>query len=111
LLQRRLNGWPGNLETANQGLFSLGGFAVVTNVLAILYGAAMVVNLAWPRPEFYGNIHIYQKWGPIMGVAAVVISGLIVWFGFQQHKGQVLEEHRADLTSAMGEPPPIHGGP
>ncbi|MGN6377876.1 MAG: amino acid permease [Gaiellales bacterium] len=116
LLQKRLNGWPDNLPTGNQGLFSLGGFAVVTNVLAILYGAAMVINLAWPRPEFYGNIHWYQRWGPITGVAAVVISGLIVWFGFQQHKGDVLPEHRAgdsaeSLSVAMGEPPPVHGGP
>jgi urea carboxylase system permease len=113
LLRNRLNGWPRNLSTANQGLFSLGGVAVVTNGLAILYGASMVINLAWPRPEFYGDVHWYQKWGPITGVAVVVVSGLAVWFGFQQHKGEVLPEHRSelDLTAAIGEPPPVHGGP
>src|SRR6476661_655166 len=40
LFQRRLEGWPGSLPTANQGLFRLGGWALVTNGIAILYGAA-----------------------------------------------------------------------
>jgi amino acid transporter len=100
LLQQRLNGWPGNLPSANDGLFSLGRFAVITNVLAIAYGIAMSVNLAWPRPEFYGNLHWYQRFGPITGIAVVVVSGLALYFGRQQHHGGVLAEHRADVTVA-----------
>ena len=45
LLQQRLNGWPGNL-TDGHGLFKLGRWGVVTNVIAIAYGAAMAINLA-----------------------------------------------------------------
>ena len=60
-------GWPNNLPTANQGLFKLGGWALVTNGIAILYGAAMVINLAWPRDYFYGT-KWYQQYGPILGV-------------------------------------------
>jgi urea carboxylase system permease len=113
LLQQRLNGWPGNLPDARDGLFGLGRFAVVTNVLAIAYGIAMSVNLAWPRDYFYGT-KTYQQYGPIMGVAAVVIVGLILYFGYQQNRTEVLAEHRASgesLSAAMHEPPPIHGGP
>ena len=39
LLRRRNEGWPGNLPDAQDGLFSLGPWAKLTNVVAILYGA------------------------------------------------------------------------
>ena len=26
----------------------------------------MIVNLMWPREEFYGTLW-YQKWGPVVG--------------------------------------------
>jgi amino acid transporter len=112
LLQKRLAGWPGNSPTNAPGLFRLGKWGVVTNCIAIVYGASMVVNLAWPRDYFYGTLW-YQKNGPILGVALVVLSGLALYFGYQRHHSGVLDEHRADagLTAAIGEPPPVHGGP
>jgi urea carboxylase system permease len=106
LLRQRMAGWPGNLATGHQGLFSLGPFAVVTNVLAIAYGISMSVNLAWPRSSFYG-VKWYQHYGPIMGISAVVIVGLVLYFGYQQYQGGVLPEHQA----AAPEPAPVHGGP
>jgi hypothetical protein len=74
----------------------------------------MAVNLSWPRDYYYGP-KFYQQYGPILGVAAVVIVGLVLYYGYQQTRMEVLPEHRADqnvpLSVAMGEPPPIHGGP
>jgi urea carboxylase system permease len=99
LLQQRLSGWPGNLKSGSDGLFSLGRFAVITNVLAVAYGIAMSVNLAWPRDYFYGT-KWYQQYGPITGIAAVVIAGLLLYYGRQQHHGTVLAEHRADVPVA-----------
>jgi hypothetical protein len=99
LLQQRLNNsWPSNLSSASLGLFKLGRWAVLTNVLAIIYGACMAVNLAWPRDYFYGA-KTYQQYGPIMGVAVVVIAGLALYYGRQQHHGIVLSEHRADVPA------------
>jgi urea carboxylase system permease len=98
LLQRRMSGWPGNLKSANLGLFSLGKWAVLTNVLAIIYGASMAINLAWPRDYFYGT-KWYQQYGPITGVAAVVIVGLVLYYTRQQYHGTVLSEHRADVPA------------
>ncbi len=98
LLRQRLNGWPGKLNDG-ENLFKLGSWGVVTNVLAIFYGAAMVVNLAWPRDYFYGT-KWYQQYGPIVGVATVMIAGLALYYGRQQHHGTVLAEHRADMTVA-----------
>ena len=60
LLLRRL-GWRGERWDSNRGqvdgdgapLFSLGRWGLPVNVLAVLYGALMVVNLAWPRTEVF----------------------------------------------------------
>ncbi len=49
LMQRRAGGWPDNSPSNAPGLFRLGGWAMITNVIAIIYGAAMVINLCWPR--------------------------------------------------------------
>jgi urea carboxylase system permease len=107
LLQKRREGWPNNLPDANDGLFSLGRYAIVTNVLAIVYGASMAVNLAWPRDYFYGT-KWYQQYGPLTGVAAVMIVGLALYYGRQQHHGTVLAEHRADMASGIA-PAPAEG--
>jgi len=86
----------------------------VTNGIAILYGAAMVINLAWPRDYFYGT-KWYQQYGPITGVALVVVAGLILYYGYQKDKMGVLPEHQAagGAAEALAEvtQPPIHGGP
>ena len=113
LFQRRRQGWPANLPTGNKGLFSLGPWALVTNAIAILYGLSMVINLAWPRDYFYGA-KWYQQYGPILGVVLAVGAGLIIYYGYQKDKMEVLPEHRAGSTAeAMAEvtQPPIHGGP
>jgi urea carboxylase system permease len=103
LLRQRMAGWPGNLPDANRGLFSLGRWGVITNAVAIFYGAAMAVNLAWPRAEFYGT-KWYQQYGPIIGIVAVVVVGLVLYYGYQQHKMEILPEHRADaLSPAQGQ--------
>ena len=113
LFQRRREGWPGNLPTGKQGLFSLGPWAMVTNGIAIAYGLAMAINLMWPRDYFYGT-KWYQQYGVILGVVIAIGAGLIVYYGYQKDKMEVLPEHRAGSTAeAMAEvtQPPIHGGP
>jgi amino acid transporter len=44
LLRARLNGWP-----KAKAPFSLGRWGLPTTVLALAYGGAMLVNMAWPR--------------------------------------------------------------
>lgn len=89
LLRKRLAGWPGS---SGDGYFGLGSWGVFTNLLAVLYGAAMAINLAWPRVEFYGDLW-YQKWGVIIATLVVVISGLIIYYGYQKDRIGVLDEH------------------
>ncbi len=97
LLRMRLAGWPGNLPDAREGLFALGKWGVAVNVIAILYGLSMIINLMWPRVALY--VDDTYKWGPIVAVAFLVGFGLIYYYAVQQHKSGVLEEHRAETVA------------
>ena len=97
LLRMRLNGWPGNLPDARQGLFALGRWGVAVNAVAILYGLSMIINLMWPRVALY--VDDTYKWGPIVAVAFLIGFGLIYYYAVQRHKSGVLEEHRAETVA------------
>jgi urea carboxylase system permease len=82
LLRRRLQGWPhGDVQYDSEGrkLFSLGVFGVPVNIAAVLYGAAMVINLSWPRAEIFnpsGDMPILQWAAPITVIAVVLVGAL-----------------------------------
>ena len=42
--------WPGCAAGRGRGPFKLGRWGILVNVIGLLYGAAMLVNFAWPRP-------------------------------------------------------------
>jgi urea carboxylase system permease len=110
LLRRRLEGWPNGLSTGRR-LFSLGKWGLLTNAIAVVYGLAMIVNLLWPRAYFYGPLW-YQKYGPILFVALVLVVGLAVYYGYQKDRMAVLDEHRAAEAPEPDELAlPVHGGP
>ena len=46
IMRARARGWP-----KASAPFRLGRWGLVVNVIALLYGGAMLVNFAWPRPE------------------------------------------------------------
>ncbi|MDX6378735.1 MAG: hypothetical protein QOE98_3038 [Gaiellaceae bacterium] len=102
LLRRRNEGWPGNLPDARDGLFNLGSWGKVTNVAGILYGALMIVNLEWPREEFYGTLW-YQKYGPITVTIAIFVIGLAIYHGGLKSRVGVLEEHQAEAAPVAGD--------
>ncbi len=102
LFQRRLAGWPGNLAHNRPGPVQAGRVAIMTNVIAILYGAAMAVNLSWPRDYYYGTKGISST-ARSSACAAVGVSGLILYYGYQKNKMEVLPEHRADVSPRRDE--------
>jgi urea carboxylase system permease len=80
LLSRLRGDWNRTGQTMPTGLFSLGRWGLPVNILAILFGAFMVVNLAWPRPEVYdpsGENGLLLWSAPLM-VAAVLLLGFWV---------------------------------
>ncbi|SMH41991.1 amino acid/polyamine/organocation transporter, APC superfamily [Rathayibacter oskolensis] len=90
LLLRRLAGrWP--TPDAPAGYFTLGRLGLPVNIVAVLWGAAMAVNLAWPRVEVYGD-------GPLRYIAFVVIGGVVAvglgWYLLRgRHRLGTLPEH------------------
>ena len=69
----------GRLPATESGLFSLGRWGVPVNVLAVLYGAGMVVNLTWPRAEVYdpSGEHPWLRFSAPAVVVAVLALGLL----------------------------------
>ncbi|MFD1255156.1 hypothetical protein ACFQ30_19965, partial [Devosia equisanguinis] len=81
MLYQRLRGWPHGAtvrDSEGKPVFTLGRWGVPINAAAVLYGGAMVINLAWPRAEIYdptGQSPLLQWAGPIT-IAGVVLAGI-----------------------------------
>lgn len=92
LLYRRLKGWPhkqGEVDAEGKPLFTMGKAGVVVNVLAVAYGALMIVNLAWPRAEIFnptGEYPLLQWAGPLSIVAVVALGALCFPYGKKHPK-------------------------
>ncbi len=83
LLVRRCQGWPGRQHADISGQdrpFRLGRWGVPANVAAIVYGAIMVVNIAWPRGAVYdpaGSGQWYLRYfAELLVAATVAVSGI-----------------------------------
>ncbi|WP_446460360.1 hypothetical protein [Streptomyces sp. BRA346] len=57
----------------------------VVNLVAVLYGVAMTVNLAWPRAAIYGSDHWYFQWGAIVFTAVITAVGGLVYLRYRRH--------------------------
>jgi amino acid transporter len=95
LLVKRFKGqWPRKDTPA--GRFTLGRWGLPVNILAVLWGAAMTINLAWPRNEIYNAAppyHWYLKWSSVLFVAVFAIGGFAYYWFVQRHKVGVLADH------------------
>ena len=49
LLLGRLRGWPDKGGSGEAGLFRLGRWGLPVNLLAVVWGVAIIANMAWPR--------------------------------------------------------------
>ena len=122
MLVRRIRGtWP---KPDHGPYFSLGRWGIVVNVVAVIYGLLVAINIAWPRAAVYdalagtkdsaGNVipsHWYWQYIAILFIGIVVIIGSIYYFAvYSRTPIEVLREHAAqvpDFTEpAMGEAAP-----
>lgn len=105
LFQRVKGRWP--LPDRPQEEIALGrrrGFAV--NLIAIVWGAAMLVNLVWPRKEVYNPdppFHWYLQWSGLIIVAVLVITGALLYGLNIRHRSNVIGEHTVEPAEA----PPV----
>jgi urea carboxylase system permease len=102
MLFSRLRGqWPPK-DAREKGWFTLGRFGLPINIIAVLWGAGMAINLAWPRKEVYNAtepFHWYLQYGAILFVGVVFFGGLVYYWLVQRHKTGVLASHAADSTA------------
>lgn len=69
-------------QPAEPGTFSLGRWGVPVNGAAVVYGLAMIVNIAWPRPEIYdvtGSGAVWALLFPIEFVGGALVIGWLCW--------------------------------
>lgn len=98
LLVRRFRGRSVGGGLRPQGVFSLGRWGLVVNLLAVIWGVLIVVNVGWPRPEIYGTSWYRRFSAPLATFALIAVGG--VYYGlYQRHKTGVLEAHRAELST------------
>ncbi|VXB98656.1 Amino acid/polyamine/organocation transporter (APC superfamily) [Arthrobacter sp. 8AJ] len=102
LLRKRLQKkWPLVADGSEPG-FTMGKWGLPVNILAVLWGAAMTINLVWPRPEIYNSVppfEWYLQWGGVFFVAAVVIGGALLYRLKIRHQTGVLAEHAAAVAA------------
>ncbi|MDQ0633160.1 urea carboxylase system permease [Arthrobacter pascens] len=98
LLRKRLQRkWPAPGDNSEAG-FSMGKWGLPVNILAVLWGGAMTLNLIWPRPEIYNSVppfEWYLQWGGVLFVAAVAVGGTLLYRLKIRHQTGVLAEHAA----------------
>jgi urea carboxylase system permease len=83
-----------------RGLFRLGRWGLPVNVLAVVWGVAIVVNIGWPRPEIYGEVWYRQFAAPLASVV-MLGTGLICRSWVARRSVEVLEDHRAPVFEGM----------
>jgi len=62
--------------TWQRGPWSLGAWGLPVIVLTALSLLGLVINLLWPRSVYWGPGS--NAWGPITGVAVIIISGVLI---------------------------------
>ncbi|HEY0687528.1 MAG TPA: amino acid permease [Kribbella sp.] len=110
LLIQRIKGDPLGAGKDEDGrkLFSLGGAGLLINVIAVGYGLAMAINLAWPRAEVYdpAGAGWYLHYLPLITLAVVAIGGVVAYRSqrtrYHASIGLVLEPSAAPAQEAEG---------
>ncbi|AFU01642.1 APC family permease [Nocardia brasiliensis] len=98
MLTRRLRGqWPPK-ELAAGGYFTMGRWGMVVNIVAVVWGVGMALNLAWPRQSVYGTPW-YNTWGAFVYIGAILAAGL-AWYGIKGRKRiGTLASHAAEVRN------------
>jgi urea carboxylase system permease len=108
MLKKRFQGqWPPK-DLKEGGYFTMGRWGMPVNILAVVWGVGMAVNLAWPREAVYG-VGWYNTWGAFLYIGVILGAGLL-WYGIKgrNHIG-TLESHAVATKAEAGnlDPGPV----
>ena len=100
LLKKRLQGqWP-PADLKEGGYFTMGRWGLPVNILAVVWGIGMAINLAWPRVAVYGEPW-YFTWGAFLYIGIIVGAGLL-WYALKgRHHIGTLKSHAAETVSGV----------
>ena len=102
MLKKRLQGeWPPR-DLKPGGYFTMGRWGLPVNILAVVWGIGMAVNLAWPRTAVYGEPW-YNTWGAFVYIGLILAAGLLWYFVKGRHHIGCLESHAATTRSEAAE--------
>ncbi|MCW3065758.1 MAG: putative amino-acid permease [Solirubrobacterales bacterium] len=102
LLYLRLRGaWPGPAEP---GRFSLGRLGVPINIAAVVYGALMTINIAWPRQSVYdpAGKDWWLQWFAVLFVLATAVAGLAAYLVRRRRTAPAMAPAELALAEASG---------
>jgi urea carboxylase system permease len=108
MLVSRLRGrWP-PAGARVSGYFTLGKLGLPINIIAVLWGAGMAINLGWPRKDVYNAtepFHWYLQYGAVLFISIVFFGGFAYYWFVQRHKTGVLASHRLEAAEEAGVAP------
>jgi urea carboxylase system permease len=94
MLKKRFQGqWP-PADLKAGGYFTMGRWGMLVNIVAVVWGIGMSLNLAWPREVVYGE-GWYNAWGAFIYIGVILGLGLLWYFVKGRHHFGTLESHAA----------------
>ncbi len=78
-LVARFRGWP-----HERSAFSLGAAGLIINLIAVIYGVVMIINLSWYRPT--PGAAAYLNYATYIFVPVIIVVGLLYYYGFQKRR-------------------------
>jgi urea carboxylase system permease len=93
------------LPSKRPGDFSLGRWGLPVNLFAVVYGVAMMVNIAWPRQAVYdpaGTSWVLQYLA-LLFVAGMVVVGLVVHRTLRMRAVPAALDVTVDAAAAVAE--------
>lgn len=107
LLSRLRGRWPD--EGQRPEFFSLGRLGLPINIVAVLWGFGMMLNLLWPRKAIYNAVepfHWYLQYGAVLFVLVFIVGGFAYYKAVQSKKTGVVGDHQAvrEEAAAVGAP-------
>lgn len=104
MLKKRLQGhWPPK-DLKEGKYFTMGRWGLLVNLVAVIWGVGMALNLAWPREAVYG-VGWYNAWGAFIYIGVILGAGLIWYFlKGRKHIGTLKSHASASVEDASAEP-------
>jgi urea carboxylase system permease len=86
LLVQRLRRNPAHVP--DPAYFTLGRWGLPVNVVAVLFGVFMLVNIGWPRAEIYDldGRGWYFQWSALISMVVIIALGLVAYRVLQRQR-------------------------